>query len=204
MSADAVFSPGKSPFRTKGNVYRALFESADSRVPGGAAAVLARIDDPELRAFYDQPFLAASTYDILPIVPFGMAGARILDVPYAEFVRGGAEFTAKRDMSGIYRVLLKLASPERVAARLPRILSQYFDFGRIEGHFPAPRTYEATAFGLPRPLALWMTSVAHGFVPVVMEKAGARNVSVRIRPPTDPTVEHGITLVTASFEVGWS
>ena len=100
-------------------------------------------------------------------------------------------------------MLLRLASPERVVARLPRILSQYFDFGRIEGAFSAPKTYEAKAIGLPRPLALWMTSIAHGFVPVVMEKAGARDVQVRIKPFQDPEVEHGITLVTAAFEVTW-
>jgi hypothetical protein len=200
---DTVYPPGSSPFKTKGNVYRALFESADARVPGGRAAVLARIEDPALLAFYNQSFLAASTYDILPIVPFGVAGAKIVDLPYGEFVRGGAEFTARRDMHGIYRVLLRLASPERVAARLPRILSQYFAFGRIDGHFPRPKTYEATASGLPRPLALWLTSVAHGFVPVVIEKAGGRDVSLRIKPFTNPTVEQGVTLVTASFEVTW-
>jgi hypothetical protein len=200
---DAVFPPGKSPFRTKGNVYRALFESADARVPGGRAAVLARIDDPELLAFYDQTFLAASTYDIFPIIPFGMAGAKIVDLSYSEFVRGGAEFAAKRDLAGVYRVLLKLASPELVVARLPRILSQYFDFGRIEGGFSEPRRYEATAFGLPRSVAVWLTSVAHGFVPVVMKHAGARDVTVRIKPQTDPTTVHGVTVVSASFEIRW-
>jgi hypothetical protein len=201
--SDATFRPGTSPFRTKGNVYRALFESADARVPGGRAAVLALIDDPDLRAFYEQPFLAASTYDILPIIPYGMAGAKIVGLSYTEYVRRGAEFTAKRDMHGIYRVLLRLASPESVLTRLPRILSQYFDFGKIEGRFSSAKSYEATASGMPRPLSIWLTSIAHGFVPVVIGRAGARDISIQIRPPTDSSVAHGVTLVTTSFEVTW-
>jgi hypothetical protein len=200
---DATFAPGESPFRTKGNVYRALFESADKRVPGGLAAVLAQIDDPALRAFYDQTFLAASTYDIFPLIPFGQAGAKLAGVPYPEFVRRGAELTATRDMNGIYRVILKLASPEMVVARLPRILAQYFDFGDIDGKFNGSRRYEATARGLPRTIALWLTNIAQGFIPVVLEQAGARNVSLAIRAPLDSGVEHGVTVVTVSFEVRW-
>ncbi len=200
---DAVFPPGESPFRTKGNVYHALFESADKRVPGGRKAVLELIDDPKLLAFYEQKFLAASYYDIFPIIPFGQAGAKIVGLSYTEYVRRGAEFTAHRDMHGIYKVLLKLASPESVLQRLPRILSQYLDFGRIEGQFTEPKRYEATASGLPRGLAIWLVSIAHGFVPVVLGRAGGRNVVVQVRPPIDADMQHGVRLVTASFEVRW-
>ncbi len=200
---ESRFPPGASPFRAKGNVYRALLESADKRVPGGREAVLALIDDPVLRAFYLQPFLAASSYDIFPLIPFGVAGAKILGVPYGEFVRGGAEFTALRDMNGIYRVLLKLASPEMVIARIPRILAQYFDFGSVEGQFRGERSYEATARGLPKPIAFWLTNIAHGFIPVVLEKAGARRVDMRVRNPTETHVEHGVQLVDVSFDVRW-
>lgn len=200
---DVAFAPGESPFRTKGNVYRALLESADKRVPGGKAAVLAQIEDPALRAFYEQRFLAASTYDIFPLIPFGMAGAKLAGVPYPEFVRRGAELTARRDMNGVYRVILKLASPDMVVARLPRILAQYFAFGEIDGRFNGTRRYEATARGLPRAIANWLTHISQGFIPVVMEQAGARDVSIAIRAPIDSGVAHGVTLVTVSFEVSW-
>ena len=203
MPTESPFAPGESPFRTKGNVYRALLESADARVPGGRDAVLARLDDPALATFFAQPFLAASTYDILPLVPFGMAGAKLLGVAYPEFVRGGAAFTAKRDMRGIYKVFLKLASPGAVVQRLPRILIQYFDFGKIEGRFTSERAYEATASGIPRPLVIWLMNVAYGFVPVVMENAGARGVELVIRPGELEREERGMALMRSSFVVTW-
>lgn len=202
--SDNPFAPGDSPFRSKGNVYRALFESADSRVPGGSAAVLERIDDPALAKFFAQPFLAGSSYDILPLVPFGMAGARILRVAYPEFVRAGAAFTAKRDMSGIYKVLLKLASPGAVVQRLPRILIQYFNFGKIDGRFISEREYEATVSGMPRPLILWLMNVAHGFIPVVLERAGARHIELRIGQGIVEGEQQGIELVRSSFAVSWA
>lgn len=204
MSLDAEFDPGASPFRAKGTVYRALFESADARVPGGRAAVLARLEDPRLAAFYAQPFLAASSYDILPLVHFAMVGARLLGVGFAEFVRGGAAFTARRDMDGIYKVLLKLASPAAVVQRLPRILLQYFNFGKIEGRFTSERAYEAVATGIPRPMIVWLINVGHGFMPVVMEHAGAHNVEVRVIPGAPEGEEHGIALMRLTFTITWA
>lgn len=184
-------------------MYRTLLESADARVPGGRTAVVERIDDPLLAKFFAQSFLAASTYDLLPIVPFGMIGAKLLGVSYPEFVRGGAAFAARRDMRGIYKVLLKLASPAAVVHRLPRFLIQYFDFGRVEGSFTSDRTYEATSSGIPRPLVVWLMNVAHGFIPVVMEQAGARNVEVRIGQPMPESAERGVTVVRSSVVVTW-
>jgi hypothetical protein len=203
VTIELPFAPGESPFRTKGNVYRSLFDSADARVPGGHRAVRDRIDDPHLAAFFDQTFLAASSYDVLPIVPFGMVAARLCGMTYPEFVRGGAAFTAKRDMNGVYRVLLKLASPEAVVKRLPRILLQYFDFGRIEGRFVGTHAYEAIARGLPQPLIAWIVNIAHGFLPVVMEAAGARDVDLQIGAREPDQEERGVLLYRSSFVVTW-
>jgi hypothetical protein len=198
------FTPGESPYRTKGNVYKGLFDSAEARVPGGKKAVLDRIDDPALLRFYEQPFLAASSYDILPIVPWGMVAAKIVGQSYSEFVRGGGAFTAKRDMHGIYRVLLKLASPQAVVKRLPNILLQYFNFGKIDGRFTGDRSYEASATGIPQPILVWLFNVAHGFVPVVLESAGAKNIHFAIHQGMpDRTDEHGTTLFKSSFTVTW-
>lgn len=203
MPAELPFAPGESPFRTKGNVYRSLFDSADARVPGGRQAVLDRIDDAQLAAFFAQSFLAASSYDVLPIVPFGMIAARLCGVSYPEFVRGGAAFTARRDMNGVYRVLLKLASPDAVVKRLPRILLQYFNFGEIEGRFVGARVYEAVARGIPQPLIVWTLNIAYGFVPVLMEAAGAREIDLQIGAREPEGEQQGVMLVRSSFVVSW-
>ena len=174
------FAPGTSPFRCKGVVYKGLLASADERCPGGTAAVMARIEDPALRAFFERPFLAASYYDLLPIVPFGQVAAHIAGMPYLAYVRDGGRWQAQQDVHGIYRVLLHLATPRMVCARLPRLTLQYFDFGRTTGHLVGHDRYESSMSGIPRPILAWLQAALTGFIPVALETAGAKNVVVRI------------------------
>jgi len=75
--------------------------------------------------------------------------------------------------------------------------------GSVEGEFKGEKCYEATARGLPRPIAFWLTNITHGFIPVVLAAAGARNVELRVRNPTETRIEHGVQLVDISFEVRW-
>jgi len=88
--------------------------------------------------------------------------------------------------------------------RLPRILLQYFDFGKIEGRFTSERAYEATASGIPRPLVIWLMNVAYGFVPVVMENAGARGVELVIRPGELEREERGMAWRRSWLVVTWN
>ena len=115
-------------FHCKGNVYLGLFESL--RTLAIKEEVCARIESTSLRAFAMQPFLMASWYDIEPILALGETGARITGKPYADFMRSMAVDQANRDVGGVYRVLLKLASPSAVVDRLPRVANRYFDFVR--------------------------------------------------------------------------
>lgn len=204
MLEDTPFAPGDGPFRTKGNVYRALLESADRRVPGNHRAVLASLTDPKLVRFFSQPFLAGASYDVLPLVPFGVVGARLVNMPYPEFVRGGAAFAAERDMRGIYKFLLRFTSPTAMVQRMPKILLQYFNFGRVEGRFLSERVYEAVVSDIPQPVNLWLMNVAHGFMPIVMKAAGARDVRLVVGPATVDGRRHGIDLLRATLTLEWS
>jgi hypothetical protein len=197
------FEPGQSPFRAKGTTYLALYASFDKRVPGGSEAVFSRIEDARVIAFFEQRFLASSTYDILPMLEASKLAAKIAGAPWREFVRGGAKFTAERDLNGVYRVLLKLASPRMVVERLPRILVQYFTFGHVEGHFSGPTRYEAIARGIPKPVAPWLTHAAEGFVPTVMGAAGAKDAAVIVHPFDVEDHVQGMEMHTTRFSVSW-
>ena len=199
------FSAGASPFRTKGNVYHSLFEAFDKRVPGGASAVFARLEDRDVKAFVEQRFLAASMYDFLPLLELSMISARLAGRGWREFVREGASFTAARDLNGIYKVMLKLATPRMVVERLPRILIRYFDFGRVEGAVSPsrPTRYEAAVHDIPKPVWPWLSAVAEGFIPLVMANAGAKDATVIMYPPTSSGVRGGMDLLTGVFSVTW-
>jgi hypothetical protein len=197
------FTPGTSPFRTKGTAYQGLCASFDRRVPGGSTAVFSRLEDPVVGRFFDQQFLAGSTYDILPLLEASMLAAKVASQPWREFVRGGAAFQAERDLNGVYKVLLKLASPRLVVERLPRVLVQYFNFGRVSGSFSGKTRYEASAHGIPKPVAPWLAAVGEGFIPKVMTAAGAKEVAVLAHPFERDGTEQGMDILSTRFSVTW-
>jgi hypothetical protein len=184
-------------------VYQGLFASFDRRVPGGSRAVLERIEDRDVLEFFDQPFLAGSTYDVLPLLEASQVSARVAGVPWREFVRGGAKLQAERDLNGVYRVLLRLASAKMVVERLPRVLIQYFNFGRVRGSFSAETRYDATVHAIPKPVAPWLSAGAEGFIPHVMSAAGAKDVTVIVHPFATDGEAHGMELLAARFSVTW-
>lgn len=207
VAADDIygpFAPGESPFRTKGTGYLGLFDSFDRRVPGGKKAVFARLADPRVAAFFAQRFLASSTYDLLPLLDASMTAAKITNVPWREFVRGGARIQAERDLDGVYKVLLRVASARLVVERLPRILVQYFNFGAVEGRFSGEKRFEARIRGVPRPVAPWLTAIGEGFVPVVMQAAGAASSVVLVHPFEHDGEAHGMETTSARFSVSWT
>jgi hypothetical protein len=198
------FAAGASPYRVKGHVYHGLFESTDKRCPGGVEAVLRRLADEELHAFFQQKFLAASFYDLLPLLEFGREAAHLAGVPYSSYVRGGARLQAEKDVNGLYRAMLRLASPSLVVTRMPRVLVQYMNFGRAEGRMTDERTFEIVVRGVPDVVQVWLTAAAEGFVPYVLETAGAKDVSSRaIRATPDETV-NGVPLVRGGVVFRWT
>jgi hypothetical protein len=198
------FAPGESPFRAKGNVYLGLFESTNSRCPGGVSAVLERIESPDLVAFYNQPFVAAVWYDILPLLTFSVQAARLAGKPHLPYVREGARFQARRDMNGVYRFFLKLATTRMLVERLPRVHSQYFNFGKSIGQKLEGERAEIVGRQIPEPLAPWMLAVIEGFVPEVMVAHGARDVVARLDPFQPDGELHGVPAVRSRLVLTWS
>lgn len=196
------FEPGKSPFRTKGNVYQNVVASYDERVPGGYAGVIADLD-PDVRRFFEQRFEATATYDLFPILDIGQAAARRMGVEWLDFVRSGARIQAERDLKGIYRLFLKVASPRIIASRLPRIIIQYFTFGSVSGAFASDKTYDASVNGIPRPFVPWIGACAEGFIPTAMAAAGAKETAVVLLPFAHEGEEQGMELCSAKFSVTW-
>ena len=190
------FPAGSSPFRIKGLVYRGHADYVASFIPGGEQAVIDALRTPELRAFFDQRFLAASWYDALPLVPVWHVCAKLLEQDATEFLEVRTRHQALRDIHGVYRFILKLSSAEAIAVRAPRILQQYFDFGTTEAAVVTPGVVQAIVRGVPSLLVPWMRIVAETFLRVALELAGVRRLHVR-RLPVDPDgLAHGIRVAS--------
>ena len=167
-----------STFHAKGLMYRGALDFYEHFLPGGLDALRGELD-AELREFFlDESFLASSWYDILPIIPISQAAARVKGIAHRELVRANAAWIADRDMRGVHRFILRVASAKLVVGRLPRLSMQYFDFGDTDGRMVDERRFETTRVGIPVVLADWMVWVIEGFTPVVLQAAGARVVLV--------------------------
>jgi hypothetical protein len=197
------FAPGTSPFRLKGTGYRGHMAYAAANVPGGTDAMIRAMRDPRLRAFFEQPFLASSWYDILPLLPAGHACAALMGKPYDDYLRQRTRMQAKTDLSGVYSVLLKFVSTENVALRLPRLLSKYFDFGRIETTTDARGAVTCVSSGIPRILFHWYHTVLTTYVTVALEVAGAPPVTIDHTPPEPDGAVVGAATVRFRWHIRW-
>lgn len=197
--------PGKSPFCCKGHVYLAAQTFYDERVPGGWIAVVEAAETAELREFASQLFLASALYDVLPIVPLSRAAAHLCGLSHRQLVMENARWVARRDMTGTYRLLLKLAAPAIVAPRLPRVSMRYFDFGGASADKKDERCFSAVQTGVPEPLADWMAWCVDAFVPVVLEATGAKDVIVRRPTRAARDGERGgVPTVSMHWEIAWT
>jgi hypothetical protein len=200
---DLPFAPGASPFRLKGIAYRGHIEYANQFVPGGANAVNAAFRNPALRPFFEQPFLAASWYDALPILSAWQVCARVLNQPAIEFLKVRTRHQAQQDINGVYRLILKLASAETVALRIPRVVGKYFDFGTSDAEVIRPGLVRLSQTGIPMLMAPWFTIVADTYLQVALEIAGATGVHVRRRPMEPSGHAHGLAVGAIAAEVAF-
>ena len=197
------YAPGEGPLRAKGNIYLGAIRYYQAQVPGGVPAVLARLTQPKLVAFLGQRFVAGGWYDVGPLAPFGEAAAQVAGLAHLDFLKQQARAQAMTDIHGVYKVLLKLASPEMVMSRLPRAANQYFDFVRAEVKELAPRHWESHAHGIPAVAAGTYMATTEAFVVRALELAGAKNVRHRWFTPEPAGSHQGIAIVTTRRELSW-
>jgi uncharacterized protein (TIGR02265 family) len=202
-SSSPGFPPGKSPFHVKGVVYRNFFDYMEEKLPDGRAQVLGAIDDEGLRSYVAQPFLAGSYYDVVPTVALCETGASLLHQPFTTFVREFSSRAAERDTTGIYRMLLKLVSPQLVMERTPAAARQYFDFVEATVEKLGPRSYRTGARGIPEMLAPFYMLVTEAFLTHALELAGAKRPLTRWLPRRPDGVREGVPLSALQREVSW-
>jgi hypothetical protein len=195
------FAAGTSPFRIKGVAYQGHVAWADSSVPGGSRAVSEGFRDPALRDFFAQQFLAASWYDVFPMVAVWHRCAQMMEQQPNDFLRMRTRHQAMRDIPGIYQFILKIASAEAVALRVPRVVQRYFDFGATEASVVGRGLVQAVMRGVPTPLVPWLRIVGETYVQVALELAGVTFAQFRRLPVTAGGDRHGVPLSDVGFEI---
>ncbi|MEC7522771.1 MAG: hypothetical protein VYE22_22975 [Myxococcota bacterium] len=196
------FAPGESPFRMKGIAYRAFLKFIEEELPGGKEAFLQQLEDPALREFASQAFLAASWYDVGPVVAMNEVVAGIRGEPMEAFLRQRGRAHAEEDLSGVYAWLLRLATPAAVAKGLPRLVQRYFDWGETLAEDVGPGHVRVVRSGIPDHLAQWLDSVSLPYIEYALEKTGARGLELSLDGHPAERV-HGQPASRRIYDIRW-
>lgn len=193
----------ESPFKTKGNLYQGTIAFFQHNCPGGFAALVQAAEDPHLREFLSQSFLTGGMYEVMLVPELIELEARVMRLELGKYLDKRTRWQADRDIGGVYRMLLKLASPETVAARLPKVMTQTFNFGRPTTVEVGPRHFSTEMAGVPAPLRYWLETCIAIYVETALAMAGAKNPMVRVLPSKPEAPLQGYPLVTLRFDARW-
>lgn len=196
---------GESPFRVRGSVYTGYLEGIQKHVPGGLATVCAEIGIKDIAVFLRETiFLAASSYDIEPLMHLIRVVSRLAQLPLDKFVREGSRRAAEADVVGTYRAQMRSASPEEMAARLPRMFMRYFEPCQAEAFNIRSTGTEMRFSGLPASALGFYVWPNEGFVSGALEAARARDIRFTWSNPSPDGEVEGAPLQSLTCRIAWT
>ena len=178
---------------------QAFFEQ---KIPGGLELLHRSIQDPQLLAFIQQKFLPVAWYDVLPAVPLIRAEARALGLTPRRYLTLRSAYQAERDLTGVYRFLIKVAGAENVAVRLPRLFTQIFDFGASDASVLEPGHVRGFVRGFPAVLYEWFSIALEAYATTALRLTGVPEgtcVSRRLDSPE----EGAVPLASLQLDLRW-
>jgi hypothetical protein len=194
--------PGEGLFRIKGTAYIGHLHWADEHFPGGRKALAAELSPP-MRTFFEQSFLAMSFFDLMPLVCASHTCARLLGKSFEDWVEGRSRQQAALDLNGVHRALLKLGSPRLIGARIPILMSQYFDFGTTRLIATESYRIRFEIANVPVLFADWLHAVYEGFGSAIIQATGGIAPNVEVERETTGLV-HGFPACRLTCNMQWS
>jgi hypothetical protein len=202
---DTSYSPfpiGESPFRAKGVLYRGTQEFFAENVRGGLDTLQQQLGEGPLASFIAQKFLPASTYDALPIPALIRAEADACGLSLPLYMQRRTRWQAENDMNGVYRLLLKVTSAETIAVRLPRVLSQMFNFPQPVTEIVGNEALTQMT-GVPEVLASYFEMAVGSYAPALLELSGAKRAKAELSKTVPSGMQHGLRIVELHFRASW-
>jgi hypothetical protein len=162
----------------------------------GLQAVLVALD-AETQEVLRGKLLANDWYPLDVMTSFMAAGVRIHSGGDESVIVDRAERVIERQLGGIYRIFIRLGSPEHIIRRLGGIHQTYFEHVDVAPLFTEERRARVryTGFG---PQHRIMEPAIVGFYRKALQLSGAKDVTARI---TAPLSEQNRVL---EVEIAWS
>lgn len=196
--------PGESPFHAKGHFFQNFIAYYGAVVPGGIQRVWDELPAGPLRRFAEQPFSPLKWYDMLPAMPMIAAAGRALGLPPEQAVRERSSWQSQRDIRGVFKLLLMVASPELVSHRLPQLFLRYFDFGKAAALEVQTGRSRSRQYGLPRILVPWYRPIVEGYCTAILRQTGAKEPAVGWETVERDGERQGIETVTVTWSARWT
>ena len=168
-------------FNMKGNAWRGIKEYLTREI--GLERVMERLA-PATRTFFEQIFIASIWYDVRPVTEVTQVAAQLTGQQHTALCRSVGTFIYERDMTGIYRAILKFATPDLMVKALPLATTRYFDFVKLETTRVGPKAYDVLIMGVPADTAAIYTNVTSVFIERAISGSGGKNVSAQCLAPT--------------------
>jgi serine/threonine-protein kinase len=194
---------GTSPFRIKGLAYRGFLHMVNRTLPGGLGAFCDALEDPSLRPFLTQPFLATARYDVLPFVPLFATFARLVGREFAEVVAAATRAQCRYDARTVYRMIFSGDRVEDIAERLSRFCTQYYDFGRYHGSVPQEGRLVLLYEEIPEYLMTWYSPMHLTYTRETARVIGAGELRMLVETKTPAGKRGDFPLVSIRSELAW-
>jgi serine/threonine protein kinase len=195
--------PGTSTFHIKGTAYRGVVRLIERRVHDGLAGLDEELGDPRIGRFIRQPFLAASRYDILPMLPIHVGIARILGKSLETIAIDQGIAQARHDARYVYRRLFEEMTFETLPTYLARFGGQYYESGECTVELLGPghallRRRRVPAYVLP-----WLLPIHAAYAEEVVRLRGGRAVESKSREPLAAPTHKGVSVVDFDVDLLW-
>jgi hypothetical protein len=191
------FPPGSSPFLVKGSYYREL---QDRLVDW--EGIIKCVEDPAVRAFGLQRFLASEWYDYLPVLFMARGLGVYMGCPADVAISEQAVRNAKRQLGGIYKFVLSFASPEVGMRRMRNVYRQIYHFGRCE--IEVKGNSAVTSYHEWPSMMAWLYQVTtDAWVGTLLKISGAKSIRRDWAPPQPDGNRDGVDLVRLDVRTSW-
>jgi hypothetical protein len=191
-----------TPFRVKGVVFSATRPYFDAKIAGGYEGLLAVLP-PQLREFMSQPFVTGALYEVMHLPDLIQYEALAAKSDPDLYLRSRADWQARRDLGGIYKLIARAAPAAIVVRRSMVLLPQILNFGNAVICSESSRQVSVEVNGVPLPLVPWLERVIVIYAHTVIEYAKVDHGTVAILPRTTGPTVHDFPTQSLHFEARW-
>jgi serine/threonine protein kinase len=196
--------PGSSTFHIKGIAYRSVVLLVERKLPGGLDTLDEELADAATSTFVRQPFLAASRYDILPMLPVNVAIARVLGKSLDVIAEAQGVAQARYDVRHVYRRPFEEMTFDTLPAFLVRFAIQYYEAGELTAEAAAPGHIVVHRRRLPAYVLPWLSAIQVAYAEELVRLKGGRSVTATPRAPVEAATRKGVAVVDLDVDLRWT